>query len=140
MKKFVFALVVSALLLVAAACGSNSDNASGAKAIKSAPVGNLTATLANDEGQLKHGAEEFMLSFTDASGKPVEAGAVALTFHMQSMGTMPVMNDAAAFTTTNTPGVYRGKANIEMAGEWQAQITYEGAAGRGQTSFPVNVK
>lgn len=53
---------------------------------------------------------------------------------------MPVMNDAAAFTTTTTPGVYRGKANIEMVGEWQAQITYEGAAGRGQTSFPVNVK
>lgn len=140
MKKFIFALVISTLLLVAAACSSNSNNSSGAKPIKSAPVGNLTATLANDDGQLKHGGEEFMLSFTDASGKPVEAGAVALTFHMQGMGTMPVMNDAAAFTTTRTPGVYRGKANIEMAGEWQAQITYEGAAGRGQTSFPVNVK
>ena len=65
---------------------------------------------------------------------------MALTFHMPQMGTMQAMNDAATFTTTDTPGVYRGKANIEMAGEWQAQITYDGAAGRGQASFPVTAQ
>lgn len=140
MKKLMIAFAIASLLLFAAACGSNSNSSANMKTIKSAPAGNLTVTLANDDGQLKHGGEEFMLTFTDASGKPVEVGAAALTFHMQSMGTMPVMNDATSFTTTNTPGVYRGKAKIEMAGEWQAQITYEGAAGRGQTSFPVNVK
>jgi hypothetical protein len=56
------------------------------------------------------------------------------------MGSMPVMNNAATFTTTNTPGIYRGKINIEMAGEWQAQITYEGAAGRGSFTLPVTVQ
>ena len=108
------------------------------KIIKSQPIGNnLTVTLSNEEGQLKHGDEELLLTFTDASGKFVDVGVVPLNFHMPAMGTMPVMNDPATFTTTDTPGVYRGKVKLEMAGEWQTQISYEGAAGKGKTSFPV---
>jgi hypothetical protein len=56
---------------------------------------------------------------------------------MPAMGSMAAMNDAATFTTTNTPGVYRGKVDLEMAGEWQAQITYDGAAGKGKFNIPV---
>jgi hypothetical protein len=140
MQKIMIAFSLIALLLLAAACGSNAGTDTG-KVIKSAPVGNnLTVTLSNKDGQLKQGDEEFMLAFTDASGKPVDVGSVGLTFHMPAMGTMPVMNDPAAFTTTDTPGIYRGKAKIEMAGEWQAQITYEGPAGKGKTSFPVTAQ
>lgn len=139
MYKIIITFSLAALLLLTAACGSSGNGATG-KPIKSAPIGNLTATLSSATSQIKHGGDELTLSFTDASGKPVEVGAVALTFHMQSMGTMPVMNDPTTFTTTNTPGVYHGKANVEMAGEWQAQITYEGAAGSGKTSFPVTVQ
>ena len=137
MHKLTIIFTLALLALLAVACGSESGSDTG-KVIKSAPIGNnLTVTLSNKNGALKHGDEEFMLSFTDAAGKPVEVGAVALNFYMPAMGTMPVMNDRATFTTTNTPGVYHGKARIEMAGEWQAQISYEGPAGRGQTSFPV---
>jgi hypothetical protein len=50
------------------------------------------------------------------------------------------MNDPATLTTTDAPAVYRGKAHIEMAGEWQAQVTYEGPAGQGRVSFPVTVQ
>lgn len=140
MHKLAIIFTLALLTLLAAACGSHSGSDTG-KVIKSAPIGNnLTVTLSNKNGALKYGDEEFMLSFTDASGKPVEVGAVALNFYMPAMGTMPVMNDRATFTTTNTPGVYHGKARIEMAGEWQAQISYEGPAGRGQTSFPVTVQ
>lgn len=138
MYKYIIVSGLAVLLLIAAACGSKSVDTG--KVIKSATVGSLTVTLANSSGQLKHGGDEFFLNFKDASGKPVEVGAVALTFHMPGMGTMPVMNDPATFTTTDTPGTYRGRANVEMAGEWQAQITYEGAAGKGQTSFPVTVQ
>jgi hypothetical protein len=148
MRKILAASLLSALLLLlAAACGSGPGGTStgggvpAGKVIKSAPVGNnLTAELANEDGVLKHGDEEFYLTFKDATGKPVDVGAVALNFHMPGMGTMPVMNDPASFTTTDTPGVYRGKAKIEMAGEWQAQITYEGPAGKGKTSFPVTAQ
>jgi hypothetical protein len=135
------ALIVIALAMTLAlfACSPKSNQAvSTGKTIKSVPVGNLTATLSSESGALSHGDQEFMLSFTDAAGKPVDVGAVSLNFHMPQMGSMAAMTDAVTFTTTNTPGVYRGKVNIEVPGEWQGQIAYEGAAGKGKATFSVN--
>ena len=139
MIKFAIALSLVGLLIAAAACGAKTTNAG--KVIKSAPAGNnLTVSLATSDGVLKKGNTEFTLTFADSSGKPFDVGAVALTFHMPQMGTMSEMNSAATFTTTDTPGVYRGGANIEMGGEWHVKITYEGTAGRGQASFPITAQ
>ena len=144
MKKSVIAiLIATTAVLFAVACspktGSGAKTPPG-KVIKSAPIGNLTVTLSNDAGQLKSGNQEVMLTFADSSGKPVEVGAVSLNFHMTQMGTMAAMNDQATFTTTETPGIYRGKVNIEMAGEWQAQIAYEGPAGNGKETITVSAQ
>ena len=140
MKKLAIALVVASLVVVAAAC-SSSKNVDTGKVIKSNPVGNnLTATISNKDGALKNGDNDFFVSFKDSSGKAVEVGAVGLTFHMPTMGTMPAMNDAASFTETGTPGVYQGKVKLESAGDWQAQLTYEGPAGKGRTSFTVTAQ
>ncbi len=140
MSKLTSIIFISLLALGIVSCSSNSGNDPG-KVIRSAPAGNnLTVELSSPSGVLKHGDEQFFLTFKDASGKPVEVGAVALNFFMPAMGTMPAMNNAATFTTTNTPGVYRGKANIEMAGEWQAQITYDGPAGKGRATLPVTAQ
>jgi nitrogen fixation protein FixH len=132
----VIALVMSAVLF---ACGTKSNQAvATGKTIKSVPVGNLTATLSSESGTLNHGNQEVMLSFTDSAGKPVDVGAASLNFHMPQMGTMQEMNDATSLTTTTTPGVYRGKVNIEVPGEWQAQVAYDGPAGKGKATFSVN--
>lgn len=139
MKKSVIVLSLIGLAIFIAACGSKTNDAG--KVIKSAPAGNnLTVALATSDGALKHGNSEFTLTFSDSSGKPVDVGAVALTFHMPQMGTMAEMNDTATFTTTETPGVYRGKANIQVAGEWQVRITYDGPKGRGQATFPITAQ
>jgi uncharacterized protein YaaQ len=139
MIKFAISLSLTGLLIVTAACGSKTTDTG--KVIKSAPAGNnLTVSLATSDGVLKKGDTGFMLTFKDSSGKPVDVGAVALTFHMPQMGTMAEMNTAATLKTTETPGVYRGRANIEMTGEWQVNITYEGPAGRGQASFPITAQ
>ncbi len=139
MIKFAIGLSLTGLLMVSAACGSRTTDAG--KVIKSAPAGNnLTVSLATSDGVLKKGNTEFTLTFADSSGKPVDVGAVALTLHMPQMGTMSAMNSAATFTTTDTPGVYRGVTNIEMGGEWQVKITYEGSGGRGQASFPITAQ
>lgn len=141
MKKIVILFTVTVLAAVFVACGSSSQNVATGKVIKSASAGNgLTVSLATSDGVLKHGNSEFTLTFADTSGKPVDVGAVALTFHMPQMGTMAEMNDAATFVTTATPGVYSGKAQIEIAGEWQAKISYEGPKGRGQASFPITAQ
>jgi YtkA-like len=139
MTKFTIGLGLAGLLILAAACGSNTTETG--KVIKTSPAGNnLTVSLATNDGVLKKGKTEFTLTFNDSSGKPVDVGAVALTFHMPQMGTMAEMNDAATFTTTNTPGVYNGRAEIQVGGEWQAKITYDGPAGKGQFSFAVNAQ
>jgi hypothetical protein len=140
MSKSILAFSLLALLLFIAACGSKTSSVDTGKVIKSAPVGNLTVTMSSPSGQLKHGGDEFFVTFKDSSGKPVDVGAAALTFHMPQMASMPVMNDPATLTTTDTPGVYRATASVEMAGEWQAQVSYEGPAGKGQTSFSVTAQ
>jgi hypothetical protein len=134
-----FAIITSLALVVAfaAACGTRD---SGAKEIKSGTVGSLNVTFANDEGVLRHGEEEFTVTFKDSSGKPVDVGSASINFYMPAMGAMAAMNDAVRLTTTAKPGVYHCKVNLETPGEWQAQITYEGPAGAGKGSFPVTAQ
>lgn len=139
-KTFIGLAMLFSLVVLAAACSGGSSNGQ-KQIIKSVPIGNnLTVALSSDTGKLTNGEQELTLAFTDASGKAVDVGAASLNFHMPGMGSMAAMNDAATLTTTATPGVYRGKVKIEMPGEWQAQIAYEGAAGNGKTSFPVTAQ
>ncbi|MBE7516133.1 MAG: FixH family protein [Chloracidobacterium sp.] len=133
--------ILFAALVVTAGCGSTSSNAPAGKTIVSGSAGNnLTATIANTDGVLRKGPQEFTLTFSDAGGKPVDVGSVGFNNYMAPMGSMAAMNNAATLTTTGTPGVYKGKIEVEMAGEWQAQITYEGAAGKGSFSLPIIAK
>lgn len=144
MKKIILLtglMTIFGLIMLSAACGSGTqptaENPIQGKVIKSGQINNLTVTLSSDSGKLKSGEQELMLTFTDASGKAVDVGAASLNFHMPAMGSMAAMNDAASLTTTSTPGVYKGKVSLQMPGEWQAQISCEGAAGNGKTSIPV---
>ena len=137
MKKIIFFIALISVSLFSFACGSGSAPAAGGKTVKTATVNNLTVTLATGDGVIRDGNNNFTLTFTDASGKPVDVGAASVNFYMPAMGSMAAMNDAATLTTSDTPGVYKGKANLQMGGEWQAQIAWEGAAGKGKTSFPI---
>lgn len=139
-KSLVIASIMVAALLVVAACTKSGSNVSTGKPIASTTVNNLTATLSNSTGQLRSGDQEVTLAFTDASGKPVDVGAVSLNFHMPAMGGMGAMNEGVTFTTTSTPGVYNGKVNIAMAGEWQGQLAYEGPAGKGKATFSATAR
>ncbi|MCC6452510.1 MAG: FixH family protein [Acidobacteria bacterium] len=137
-KTFAF-LSLLTFTLLSFACGGG--GASTGKAIKSGPAGNnLTATLSSADGVLRNGKQNFTLTFADQSGKAVDVGSVALNFFMPAMGSMAAMNNPASFTTTDTPGVYAGKVDLEMAGEWQAQITYDGPAGKGKATITITAQ
>jgi hypothetical protein len=143
MKKSLLAvtLLATVIVLIGVACKSKTETAKPAgEVVKSVKVENLTATLLTSNGQIRQGDQEVTLAFSDATGKSVDVGAVSLNFHMPKMGSMAEMNDSVAFTTTDTPGVYRGKVNIEVGGEWQAQLAYEGPAGKGKTTFSVTAR
>ncbi|MBX7062687.1 MAG: FixH family protein [Pyrinomonadaceae bacterium] len=139
MLKTVAFLSLLTFTLLSFACGGG--GASTGKAIKSGPAGNnLTATLSSADGVLRNGKQNFTLTFADQSGKAVDVGSVALNFFMPAMGSMAAMNNPASFTTTDTPGVYAGKVDLEMAGEWQAQITYDGPAGKGKATITITAQ
>jgi hypothetical protein len=131
---------IAALVFVAACTKSTTSGVSTGKPIASVSVNNLTATLSTSTGQLKQGQQDVTLAFIDSAGKPVDVGAVSLNFHMPGMGSMAAMNDAVTFTTTGTPGVYSGKVNVSMGGEWQGQLAYEGPAGKGKATFSVTAR
>ncbi len=137
MKRVFATIGTLALLAALTACGSGGGTTSAAKEFAGGKIGNLTVTLANADGVLRDGDQQLTVTFKDASGKAVDVGSASLNFYMPAMGTMPVMNDPATLTTTSTPGVYSGKVKLEMAGEWQAQVAYEGPAGAGKGSFSV---
>jgi len=138
MYKIIAVISIVSFALFAAACGSGTANAG--KTIKSAPVGNLTVTISNSEGVLKKGKQELTVTFADASGKPVDVGSASINFFMPPMGSMSSMNNPAALTTTGTPGVYKASVDIEMVGEWQAQVAFDGPAGKGKGSIPVTAQ
>ena len=143
MKKHVVLSILSLIVAISAACGGadTAGTADAGKVIKSGPAGNnLTATLSNADGVLRKGKQNVTLKFTDASGKPVDVGSASLNFHMPAMGTMATMNNPATLTTTGTPGVYSGSVDLEMSGEWQAQIAYQGQAGTGKANLPVTAQ
>jgi hypothetical protein len=138
-KKILATIGALALLTFAAACGASGGGA-GDKEIKSGKVGAMTVTLSNSDGVLRHGEQELTVTFKDAAGKAVDVGSASLNFYMPAMGSMAAMNDAATLTTTSTPGVYHGKVKLEMVGDWQAQVAYEGPAGNGKGAFPVTAQ
>ncbi len=138
---FVGSISLFSVIVFIAGCGSGSSKATPGKTITSGSAGNnLTATISNADGVLRKGKQDFTVTFADASGKPVDVGAVSLNFFMPAMGSMSAMNSLVTFTTTGTPGVYAGKADIEMTGEWQAQITYEGPAGKGKATLSITAQ
>lgn len=136
-KTFVILTVIFTLTILAAACGSATSGGDMKPIQTKKTDDNLTVTLSNDTGKLKNGKQELTLAFTDASGNPAEISAASLNFMMPAMGSMAEMNDPATLTTTGTPGQFKGSVNIEMPGEWQAQITYEGKSGKGKVTFPL---
>jgi hypothetical protein len=134
--KFALVSLVITAALVAAACSGNPSE----KSIKSSSSGDLAVTLSNSTGELRSGENDLFISFRDASGKLIDVGAASLNFQMAAMGTMPEMNNKAALTTTEMPGKYRAKVEIEMAGTWEGVISCDGSHGKGQVRITVNVR
>ncbi len=128
-SKIIGLTILLSLITLAAACGGSSGTATGSDMKKIADKkinDNLTVTLSNADGKLKNGKQDIKLTFTDGTGNPVEIKAASLNFNMPAMGTMAEMNNPSKLTTTSTPGQFKGSVDIEMAGEWIAQISYEG--------------
>jgi hypothetical protein len=132
-------LLILAVVASGFAAGCNSAGGE-EKTIKSTKAGDITVTLSSAGGELKRGENDLFISFTDSAGNPIDVGAASLNFHMAAMGSMAEMNSGAQLTTTETPGKYRGRVNIEMSGSWEAQVAYQGSHGTGRAEITVTAK
>ena len=50
------------------------------------------------------------------------------------------MHSGGTIERTNTAGRYRAKIKIDMAGDWNAKLSYDGPKGKGEQSFSVSAK
>jgi len=135
-KTIITSVLIFAVGVIAAACGGSGAGSGMTKVADQRVGNNLTVTLSAYGGKLKQGDQDLMLSFTDGSGKAVEVSAASLNFNMPAMGSMAEMNDSVTLSTTSTAGEFSGKVNLQMAGEWIAQISYEGKE-TGKTTMKV---
>src|SRR5213082_788489 len=98
-------------------------------------VNDLTVSLVNRERSLRQGNNEVMVEFRDRNGQLVDVGNVSFNINMNMPGMQ--MQGGGAAERTGTPGQYRAKVKADMAGDWNAKISFQGAHGKGQRSFSV---
>jgi Cu(I)/Ag(I) efflux system membrane protein CusA/SilA len=101
--------------------------------------GGLTVGLYHNEGGLRLAENEVLIEFRDAaSGAPVDVGRLKFALHMNMPGM--VMTSGATISPAGGIGRYRAKIKPDMAGDWTAQLKYDGPHGSGEISLTVNVK
>lgn len=141
---------IGIVLLLAAAAGGyyiwqsrSAESPAMSSSARSTPfatrTGNgLTVNFYHPEGGLKFDMNEVIIEFRDANGAPVDVGTVKfdLDMNMQNM----VMHSGSTVQPAGEPGRYRAMIKPDMAGDWTAQLHYDGPHGRGEFSFTVNVK
>src|SRR5438552_2209032 len=101
-------------------------------------VNDLTVNLINREGGLRKGDNEAMIDFRDRSGQLVDVGTVNFKIDMNMAGMQ--MHGGATIEPTNTAGRYRAKIKIDMSGDWNTKISFDGPLGKGETSFSLTAR
>jgi len=89
-------------------------------------------------GQLQKGDNNVLIEFRDSGEQLVDVGDVNFTIDMNMPGM--VMRGGGPAQKTGTTGQYRAKVKIDMSGDWNAKISFDGPRGQGQQSFSVTVK
>jgi predicted secreted protein len=101
-------------------------------------LNDLTVKLMAPPGRLRKGDNNVLIEFRDSGGQLVDVGDANFTIDMNMPGM--VMHGGGPTQKTGTAGQYRAKVRADMAGDWNASVSYQGPQGNGQSTFPINVK
>jgi len=101
-------------------------------------VNDLTVNFIHPQGRLRRGNNEFLIEFRNAEGQLVDVGSVKLDMEMNMPGMQ--MHSGGTIERTNTPGRHRAKIKIDMSGDWNGKISFDGPHGHGQQSFSITAK
>ena len=134
MKRLMTVLTMVAVLVAGAGLAFAAD----LKPIHTQKTKDAIVTLASASGQWKEGKNDFVLEFTSADKKPVDAGKVNLNTSMTMTGMAPMI--AGATLTPDSPGRYKGTIEFPDRGTRQVTVTWDGPGGKGSTKFSVPVR
>jgi len=101
-------------------------------------VNDLIVKLMAPAGQFQTGDNNVLIEFRDSDGQLVDVGDVNFTIDMNMPGV--VMHGGGLAQKTGTAGQYRAEVRADMAGDWNASVSYQGPEGNEQATFPINVK
>ena len=129
----VLAATVSVAMLAGPALGADP------KVIKTQKVRDVNVSLLGESAQWKPGTNRFVLEFTSAQDKkPVDVGKVTLSTSMPMPGMAPMV--AGATLAPQGPGRYEGTITFPDRGDRRVTVAWDGAGGKGSTTFSVPVR
>lgn len=106
-----------------AALGSFTPPPAGAGAAASMNAPKANAELTSEPNPPRKGSNVFRVKLTDASGAPVSAAQVSVTFFMAAMPAMGMAEMRAAVNLADKGnGLYEGPGQLASGGTWQVTI------------------
>jgi hypothetical protein len=103
--------------------------------IASNSINDLTVRVSDRDGHLHQGDNETSIEFRDAKARLVDVGKVNLQIDSKMPGSQ--IHREMVVERTATRGLYRAKIQLDMSGDWNMKISYDGPHGKGETTFPV---
>ena len=100
-------------------------------------VNGLTVNLYHPQGGLRFAENEMTIEFRNSDGELVDVGTVKFDLDMNMPGM--IMHSGSTVVPAGEAGRYRAKFKPDMAGDWTAQLHYEGPRGSGTVRFTANV-
>ena len=105
------------------------------QAIASDSINDLTVSVSDRDGKLHQGDNETTIEFRDAKARLLDVGKVNLQIDSNMPGTQ--IHRDVVVERTATRGLYRAKIQVDMSGDWNMKISYDGPHGKGETTFSV---
>ena len=125
--------VLSLAVLLLIGCGGAGETAP-LKELQRVHSGDLDIVLLSAGDSLKQGKGTFVIEFRDASGTPVDVGTVTIGASMSMPGMAPMFGESTVVATP-TKGRYDVSSDLNMAGTWRLDVTWNGTRGQGQVSM-----
>jgi multidrug efflux pump subunit AcrB len=98
----------------------------------------VTISMLTSDGRIYAKDNSLTIKFADENGNALNAREVKMDLSMNMPGM--VMHSAAKINTGTRPGEYLAHLTPDMAGDWIADVTFQGPQGPTTLVLPINVK
>ena len=124
--------VLTLVALLSIGCGGGET--APLKELQRVHAGGLDVVLLSAGDALKQGKGTFVIEFHEAGGALVDVGTVTVGASMPMPGMAPMFGESAV-TRASMPGRYEVSSDLNMAGTWRLDVTWNGPRGQGQASM-----